>query len=255
MPTKVTTESFIAKSKLVHNNKYDYSQTVYTQAKEKVSIICPIHGSFEQRPDSHSGGAGCPICGREAKASTAKSEFSTKSTIIHNSKYDYSLVDYKNCMTKVSILCPIHGEFQQKPNDHLSGKGCALCALSETGWTRTKFKEKCIKNNDSLGILYILECFNDNERFIKIGITSNSVKKRYHSKASMPYSYTILHEIIGSPEFIYDLETLLHRKSCNYRYIPITSFGGSLTECFEADPTYLSKLNDYLDFKKEEGVS
>ena len=132
--------------------------------------------------------------------------------------------------------------------------GCPQCSLSESGFTRTKFKDKCDKNNDAKGILYILECYNDTETFIKIGITSRSIKERYRAKAKMPYEYTILHEITGSPEFIFDLETLLHRKSKNYKYIPITPFAGSSTECFEVDLTYLSKLNDYLDFKKETGV-
>ena len=85
----------------------------------------------------------------------------------------------------------------------------------------------------------------------RYGITSRSIKKRYDSKTTMPYEYTTLHEISGSPEYIYDLETLLHKKSINYRYTPNIPFGGSSTECFKADSAYLSKLNTYLDFKKQ----
>jgi len=62
----------------------------------------------------------------------------------------------------------------------------------------------------------------------------------------MPYNYKVLHEITGSPEYIYNLETLLHKKSKNYKYIPITSFGGSSTECFEANKDYLTNLNTYM---------
>jgi hypothetical protein len=54
-------------------------------------------------------------------------EFNKKSAIIHNNYFDYSLVDYKKSNIKVKIICPIHGIFEQRPNDHLSGQGCGLC--------------------------------------------------------------------------------------------------------------------------------
>lgn len=52
---------FIQKANLVHKNKYDYSLVNYENSKLKVKIICPIHGIFEQRPDLHLIGNGCPI--------------------------------------------------------------------------------------------------------------------------------------------------------------------------------------------------
>lgn len=245
---KLTTEQFIIKAKTVHGDKYTYELVDYKHSKDKVKIICPIHGIWGQTPNVHLSGKGCPHCaGNEALSATAKSEFTTKANIIHNSKYSYELVEYKHSKEKVKIICKHHGIYEQVPNSHLQGRGCPVCALSETGWTRTKFKDKCIKNNNSKGILYILECFNDNERFIKIGITSNSIKKRYDSTKDMPYNYKILHELVADPEVIYDLETLLHKKSINYRYTPITQFGGSSTECFEADTTYIQKLNTYIN--------
>ena len=63
-------------------------------------------------------------------------EFIQKAKEVHGNKYDYSLVDYKNAKTKVKIICPIHGEFEQKPNDHLNKRGCRKCGY-----------EKNIKNN------------------------------------------------------------------------------------------------------------
>ena len=50
--------------------------------------------------------------------------FKNKAKLIHGNKYDYSLVDYKKCDVKVKIICPKHGIFEQKPNDHLQGCGC-----------------------------------------------------------------------------------------------------------------------------------
>lgn len=49
---------------------------------------------------------------------------------IHNNKYDYLNVQYKDMHTKVCIICPIHGEFLQKPNNHLNQKqGCPNCII------------------------------------------------------------------------------------------------------------------------------
>lgn len=232
MPIKVTTESFIQKAIEVHGDHYDYSQTVYISSKEKVKILCKQHGSFKQEPNHHLNTSGCKVCSNEARAATAKSEFATKSNLIHNNKYNYSLVDYKNNCTSVKILCPQHGAFQQTPNSHLSGNGCALCAKENKGWSRTSFVSKCDKNNNGLGILYIIECFNDTEHFYKIGITSNSIKKRYKSKTEMPYAYSVIKEIVGDGAYIYDLETKLHQLNKQYHYVPEIPFAGSVNECF-----------------------
>ena len=46
-------------------------------------------------------------------------EFISKSKLIHGDKYDYSKVEYVNNHSKVSIICPRHGEFWQTPANHL----------------------------------------------------------------------------------------------------------------------------------------
>lgn len=61
----MTTEEWIDRAKGVHGDKYDYSQTCYVNQRIKVKIICPIHGLFEQNPDSHLHGHGCKFCGHE----------------------------------------------------------------------------------------------------------------------------------------------------------------------------------------------
>lgn len=54
-------------------------------------------------------------------------DFIKKAIKIHGNKYDYSNVKYINYNTKVCIICPTHGEFWQKPSDHLNGHGCSKC--------------------------------------------------------------------------------------------------------------------------------
>jgi len=53
---------FVKKSNTIHNNKYDYSLVEYKTTWDKVKIICPVHGVFEQTPNAHIQGQGCPKC-------------------------------------------------------------------------------------------------------------------------------------------------------------------------------------------------
>lgn len=62
-----TTEQFIIDANKTHKDFYDYSKTVYVNAKDKLIITCPKHGNFLQTPNDHLTGFGCDLCGREQK--------------------------------------------------------------------------------------------------------------------------------------------------------------------------------------------
>jgi hypothetical protein len=117
--------NFIKKANLIHNFKYDYSIVDYKNNKTKIRIICFEHGEFWQTPSNHLNGNGCPICSGVNKLTTEK--FIERSNIIHNFKYDYSVVEYKNNKTKIKIICPVHGIFEQRPDSHLNGQNCPKC--------------------------------------------------------------------------------------------------------------------------------
>ena len=114
-----------------HGNTYDYSKFIeYTGAYNKIPIICKIHGNFEQTPNEHANGQGCPTCGRtKANMSKLGTEeiFINKAILKHGSSYDYSKVKYVKSSIKVEILCNIHGAFWKTPNKHLNGQGCPKC--------------------------------------------------------------------------------------------------------------------------------
>jgi uncharacterized C2H2 Zn-finger protein len=135
-----TTEKFIYEAKLKHDDKYDYSLVNYVNAKTKVKIICPEHGVFNQIPRQHICGSKCPKC---SGLYMDIDYFKEKSNKKHNNKYNYSLVIYNNSLKPVKIICPIHGEFNQRPKDHLIGKGCQKCSgvYMDTNY----FKEKANK--------------------------------------------------------------------------------------------------------------
>lgn len=138
----LTTEKFIQKAKEIHNNKYDYSKVVYENTNKQVCIICPEHGEFWQTPHEHLRGHGCQKCARESNKITisyTKKDFIEKSNKIHNNKYNYSKVKYIDSKTPVEIICPKHGSFWQRPQDHYLNKcGCPKCILK----SQTKLYER-----------------------------------------------------------------------------------------------------------------
>ena len=131
----LTQEEFVERSSKVHNNKYDYSKTIYTKVNKKVDIICPKHGLFSQIANGHLRGEGCPKCANEKRGDSQRLTnqiFIERAKKIHGDKYDYSKVEYKNNRTKVTIICLKHNiEFQQLPLKHLSGQGCPKCSTRQ----------------------------------------------------------------------------------------------------------------------------
>lgn len=129
---KLTTEEFIEKANKVHGEGiYDYSQVNYVNNHTEVTIICSKHGEFKQIPNNHLNGSGCPSCGIEKCAdnrSFTLEEFIEKANEKQGiGTYDYSKVKYINSQTKVTIICPKHGDFKQTPSHHLQGQGCPKC--------------------------------------------------------------------------------------------------------------------------------
>ena len=132
---------FIEKAKKIHGDKYDYSLIDYTNNRTKVEIICSIHGIFEQRPYTHLNSGGCFKCCGSIKHN--KESFTIKDNGIHNNKYDYSMLEYKNNKELIKIICDIHGMFTQRPDSHLNGKGCKKCYYNSKLKSNDNFKKEC----------------------------------------------------------------------------------------------------------------
>lgn len=125
---KFTTEEYLEKVKVVHGDKYDYTNTVYLGNDQQLDIICRKHGLFSQRANDHlSKKAGCPTCAGVKRYTTP--EFTDLATGVHEGKYTYENVIYTTTDDKVLITCPKHGDFPQTPHDHLQGVGCPSCKM------------------------------------------------------------------------------------------------------------------------------
>ena len=239
-------EEVIQELNIIHNFKYSYRGLKETLMAKKVKIICPIHGEFEQFLSSHFQGKGCKLCANtlnQEKRKKGKELFTIESQKQHNFKYDYSLVEYKNNSTKVKIICPIHGIFEQTPKEHVKSKiGCKKCFHEfYCSFSKEKWIARCNKNYKGLAIFYIIKCFNEDEEFYKIGITSKSVKQRYKGIKNMPYNYEIIHEYTDQAELIYDLEKFFHKHLKKFKYNPLISFGGSSQECFTTTTSQVAR--------------
>ena len=114
----------------VHGNRYLYDSGTFSGTKGKMRITCPEHGEFFQIAGDHIYRAnGCPQCSNTRKGNShSLSEFVDLAKHIHPQKYDYSCSEYTGSQNKLEIICPKHGSFFQRPNDHLQGQGCPRCA-------------------------------------------------------------------------------------------------------------------------------
>ena len=125
---RLTTGEFILRARKVHGDKYNYSLTDYQNARSTVTIVCSTHGEFEQTPNNHLSGSACSKCSGTNKKITTD-EFIKRARKVHGNKYNYSESDYNGAFKKLTIICPIHGTFEQKPSVHTHGSGCHKCAV------------------------------------------------------------------------------------------------------------------------------
>lgn len=177
------------------------------------------------------------------RSSTNKKLYTiSKLNKIHNYKYGYDNLYYKNRRHNVTITCPFHGDFQQCLHDHYRGEGCNECGRiastefikeATTGWSvgRWESRAKKSKNFDSFKV-YIIKCWNEEEEFYKIGRTFSTIKKRFPNNHTMPYNYKVIEIIVGTAIGIHSLEKTLKLENKGNKYIPLLNFHGK-NECYE----------------------
>jgi superfamily II DNA or RNA helicase len=142
------TKYFIKESNKIHENKYDYSKSKYTNSNKLIEIICQKHGSFFQKPSDHTSGKGCLKCSGSVKKTTE--QFIKESVDIHGDRYDYSKVNYTGAWDKVEIICREHQmSFFQYPVNHVTkSQGCPAC-----GGNTTKYKLKLLNELETTDLL------------------------------------------------------------------------------------------------------
>lgn len=279
-----TLSQFIEEAVEVHGTKYDYSKIQYVNTYTKIIIICPIHGEFEQTPKSHLRGYQCNKCTREASKLTTE-EFITRAVKVHGDRYDYLGTTYKDMKTNVSVVCPIHGEFTQRPYDHLQGRGCKKCGgtnpltteefierakqvhKNKYDYSKSKYILNDIKveivchkhgsfwqsahahlngsgcsgcnqsgfNTSKPGILYYLKITtDDNQELYKIGITNRSVNERFRLQ-DLQKIEIVKQRRYENGQDAYDKEQEILKKYKKYKYNGPDVLESGNTELFTID--------------------
>jgi len=240
---RLGTTAFIERSAIVHAGKYDYSLVEYQTSKDKVTIICPVHGQFTQSANGHLAGAGCPKCGDEKNSATQRQSvesFIARSRAVHGDKFDYSKVVYTSARLPVTIICPAHGEFEQVPDVHIRS-GCRKCADDDLPGA---YSLKVLSRDPALAerpaVLYYLHFESESgESFYKIGITLKSIKQRFAGYGAAGYKFTVLGEKkLPLMDAFKAEQTLVSAHVKLHHYSPLrgnrertTKFGGR-KECF-----------------------
>lgn len=224
-----TKEQFIQDSINVHGDKFDYSLVNYIGTDRHVDIICKEHGVFSIKPrvflrSNH----GCQQCGMLSTAdknTLTMNNISQKIEKIYNDNYDLSSLKLIKNTNNISINCIHHGNLIFDKYRFLSGRGCKLCR-QDWGFKKSQFVNKYSHDNC---IFYTIECFNELERFIKIGITGKELKERFRD--NLPYDYDVLNIKFGKADVIWDKENEIKKLIKPYKITPQLRFSG-YTECF-----------------------
>lgn len=129
--------ALVAKIEAQFPGTFDYSELVYKDTQTPVTVICLKHQTrhdlypFDLDKNTYKRTYICTDCrdeGLRERFSSSSEAFVEKAKAVHGDRYEYHKVDYQNASTKVVIGCASHGDFEQAPRSHLSGRGCPKCA-------------------------------------------------------------------------------------------------------------------------------
>jgi hypothetical protein len=227
--TRYVTKSltwFLGAAGRVHGDLYDYSKVVYVDSRDKVEIICKVHGPFMQVAGSHMRGYGCPMCGYDDKRFTQE-EFLDKCYAAHGDRYDYSNVVYVDSRDKVEIICKVHGPFMQLAGKHRFGHGCTMCSNSMKSVVGGLYTEKPTT-------VYYVRVSDPCGDYWKVGITRNGLSKRFGKTAfdnhiNVVWAYEFES---GEPAWMFE-QFILHKFNDHRVYNPdISVINDGLTEIF-----------------------
>lgn len=148
---------------------------------------------------------------------------------VHGEKYDYSKVDYKGVNKRVWIICPKHGEFELRPKAHYDdNRGCPQC--DKSGKSGFSNNSKWIEKPKTI---YLIEVVQQDEKFLKFGVTVEKELKKRFQKGQFPYNYDVLFEKrMKDGRKANEIEDKLKSKYPKISYSTSLRFRGD-TECLD----------------------
>lgn len=217
-------------------DNFDWSEFQYNGMRETCTLICKRHGRFHPTPDTLlNRKSGCLKCYNETVKPTVKNKgldkFIEESVSRFGDNFSYEKSKYINTMTKLTLICREHGEFEAVPNEHLSSVygGCSDCYNNRPNIFKMENYEKIATEGANL---YVLKMEKECESFWKIGISkdvSNRIKQLSRSGYDVKEGYYFFHRDSG---LIYLIEKDLHEYYKDCKHVPSLKFKGS-GECFD----------------------
>lgn len=233
---KLTQTEFIDRCKETYGDRYIYDKIVYVNTRSKVFLECKQHGLFEKNARALLQGNGCKQCNVKWKAYVDRQRMTTedfikKAICKHEGFYFYDKSNYVNSRTKLTITCPIHGDFEQQAGSHLEGYGCQKCADLKHGdyrpWFIKTYFDKYPEKKNVPAILYLL--YNKEENFYKVGITTKTdIKERI--KYMSHYTFDVVDKVSDNMYNVAIAEQEI--LSSSEKYKPKKRFGG-YSECIK----------------------
>lgn len=164
---KLSHSEVLKRFKKTHGELYDYSKLRVTKVMEPSTIICKKHGPFQQTPQQHWGGQGCPACGVERRSAASVVPFETflaGARVVHGDRYEYVEQSYSGTSKPVTIICKEHGSFSQVAVAHLYGCDCPSC--SNLGFNPSKRAH-----------VYVYKISKEGRQYAGFGITNNLMNR------------------------------------------------------------------------------
>ena len=140
---RYTTEDFVEQCKVIVGDEYDFSKVEYKNAKTKVLIGCPEHGTHWMHPESVKRGCACPECSLEKRKYT-QDDIIAKLKDKYGDQYTYNKVEYTGMFNDITLTCKEHGDFTNTPYLLLNttGRGgCQRCSKRHR-YTTEEFIDK-----------------------------------------------------------------------------------------------------------------
>ena len=207
MSLKYTTAEFIKRVHDKYGDRFDTSKTIYKGSYFKVTLICNKHNvTFECDPvtllRTDSIGNVCPECKHNKKLT--QSEFINLVYANYGTTYDLSKVIFTTTRDKIILGCKLHGDFEVFARYASSDDSLELCPkcrelTKNTG--KLDYVKRFTENKElgeEPGVFYkiLMTHKPSGLQFLKVGITSVGVAKRYSSKQYNDFIIESIEEIV-----------------------------------------------------------
>lgn len=221
----------------------------YIDAEKHLKCKCLIDNNIWYASwENLKSGTTCPICSYNYRGDLCRLNLDDIKVRLNKINPNIEIISniYVNVRTVLTLKCKLDGHIWRSNWNNLFQKHkCPKCSYKEMdgGYNKTIANRNKLKWLKKFCLVYIINCFNDNENFFKIGLTQRTIKQRFCRKKEMPYQYKILFEFhMNLYDSIY-LEQELINLNFDNKYIPKIIFEG-YTECF--DNINLTKITNAI---------